>query len=101
MGLIQRAIEAEGISTISISLNRTITEKVKPPRALLVGFPLGHPMGNPSEKKRQRQILTEGLNHLIKIVEPGTIADMREFYHIEGEKCTLCTVEMGQSEGRC
>ena len=95
MGLIQRAIEAEGISTISISLNRGITEKVKPPRALLVAFPLGHPMGNPFDKELQRQILMEALNHLTKITEPGTIADLTESYHIEGGKCTLCTVEVG------
>jgi D-proline reductase (dithiol) PrdB len=95
VGLIQRAIEAEGISTISISLNRAITEKVKPPRALLVGFPLGHPMGNPFDKELQRQILTEGLRYLIKITEPGTIVDLTECYHIEGGKCTLCTVEAG------
>lgn len=95
MGLIQRAIEAEGIPTISISLNRTITEKVKPPRALLVDFPLGHPMGNPFEKQLQRQILMEALKHLIKITEPGTILDLRETYRIEGEKCMLCTVEAG------
>lgn len=94
MGLIQRAIEAEGISTISISLNRTITEKVKPPRALLVAFPLGHPMGNPLDMELQRRVLTEGLKHLIKITEPGTIVDLIESYHHEGEKCTLCTVEV-------
>jgi D-proline reductase (dithiol) PrdB len=94
VGLIQRAIEAEGISTVSISLNRTITEKVKPPRALLVDFPLGHPMGNPFDKELQRQILTEGLRYLIKITEPGTIVDLTETYHIEEGKCTLCTVEV-------
>jgi len=95
VGLIQRAIEAEGIPTISVSLNRAITEKVKPPRSLLVAFPLGHPMGNPFDKELQRQILTEGLKHLIKITEPGTIADLTEPYHIEGEKCALCAVGVG------
>jgi hypothetical protein len=95
VGLIQRAIEAEGIPTISISLNRAISEKVKPPRAVLVDFPLGHPMGNPFNKELQRQILTEGLKHLIKITKPGTIADLTLPYHIEGEKCNLCTVEVG------
>jgi hypothetical protein len=94
VGLIQRSIEAEGISTISISLNRRITESVKPPRALLVAFPLGHPMGNPFDKGLQRQILMEGLKHLRKITEPGTIADLTESYHIEGDQCTLCTVEV-------
>ena len=75
MGLIQRAIEEEGIPTISISLNRTITERVKPPRALLVGFPLGHPMGNPFDDGRQRQILLAGLKYLKEIGDPGTIVD--------------------------
>jgi D-proline reductase (dithiol) PrdB len=94
VGLIQRAIEAKGIPTISISLNRTITESVKPPRALLVGFPLGHPMGNPFEKKLQRQILMEALKHLTRITEPGTIADLRETHRIEGGQCKVCTVEI-------
>ena len=95
MGLIQRAIEAEGISTISISLNRTITEKVKPPRALLVAFPLGHPMGIPFHKEVQRQILTNGLKYLKAIEEAGTIVDLTETYQIEGRKCMLCEVEVG------
>ncbi len=95
MGLIQRSIEAEGISTISISLNRMITESVKPPRALLVAFPLGHPMGNRFDKELQRQILMEGLKHLKIITELGTIVDLTEPYHIEGEQCTLCAVEVG------
>jgi len=95
VGLIQRAIEAEGIPTISISLNRIITEKVKPPRVLLLDYPLGHPMGNPFEKEIQRQILLEALDHLKSINEPGTIADLRDIYQIQRGKCELCTVEVG------
>jgi D-proline reductase (dithiol) PrdB len=92
VGLIQRAIEAEGIPTISISLNLTITEKVKPPRALLVAFPLGHPMGNPFDKGLQKEILMKGLRHLREISRPATIIDLTGTYHIEAKKCTLCTV---------
>ncbi len=77
MGLIQRVIEAEGISTISISLNRTITEKVKPPRALLVNFPLGHPLGKPLDKVTQREVLAEALRSLKEIAEPGSILDKK------------------------
>lgn len=87
MGLIQRAIEAAGIPTISISLNRTITEKVKPPRALLVGFPLGHPMGNPFDGELQRQILLAGLKYLKEIDDPGTIVDLTKTYGSDGRKC--------------
>lgn len=72
-----------------------ITEKVKPPRALLVAFPLGHPVGNPFNTGLQRQILMEAFKHLAKITEPGTIADLTGTYHIKGGNCTLCTVEVG------
>ncbi len=92
MGLIQRAIEAVGIPTISICLNRTITEKVKPPRALLVGFPLGHPMGNPFDEELQRGILMEGLNYLKRIENPGMIMDLTRTYGSDGRKCLLCKV---------
>ncbi len=60
-----------------------------------MAFPLGHPMGNPFDRELQRQVLTEGLRHLVKITEPGMIADLTEIYYIEGGKCTLCTVEVG------
>jgi hypothetical protein len=86
VGLIQRAIEAEGVSTISISLNRRITEKVKPPRALLVDFPLGHPMGKAFEYGLQKKILVEALKHLKVIEEPGTILDWTETYEVKARK---------------
>lgn len=93
MGLIQRAIEEVGIPTISISLNLTITEKLRPPRALLVAFALGHPMGSPFDKGLQRQILMKGLKYLKEISRPGTTIDLRRTYRIEADKCKLCTVE--------
>jgi hypothetical protein len=93
VGLVQRAIEAAGMSTISISLNREITEKVRPPRALLVDFPLGHPMGNPFDYGLQKRILTEALKHLKDISEPETIIDYTETYRIKRGKCTACEFE--------
>ncbi len=94
MGLIQRAIEAEGIPTISISLNLTITKKVKPPRALLVDFPLGHPMGSPFDIELQKQILMKGLKCLKEISTPGAIIDLTGTYPIDVVRCTLCPVEL-------
>lgn len=80
MGLIQRAIEEAGIPTLSISLNRTITEKVKPPRAVLVGYPLGHPMGRPFDKNTQTALLKESLTLLGDIRVPGTLVDVSDRY---------------------
>jgi D-proline reductase (dithiol) PrdB len=80
VGLIQRAIEEAGIPTLSISLNRTVTEKVKPPRAVLVGYPLGHPMGRPFDKKTQTSLLKEALTLLRDIRVPGTLVDASDRY---------------------
>ena len=57
VGLIQRAIEYAGISTVSISLLREITEKIQPPRALFVPYPLGYPLGEPHNPELQTGIM--------------------------------------------
>ena len=75
VGLIQRGVEAAGISTISVSLSKEITRKVHPPRALCTGLPLGHPLGFPGQALRQMQILRLMLQHLETIDSPGTIIE--------------------------
>jgi D-proline reductase (dithiol) PrdB len=57
VGLIQRAIEYAGMTTVSISLLREITEKTRPPRALFVPFPLGYPLGEPNNPDLQIRIM--------------------------------------------
>lgn len=57
VGLIQRAIEQQGMTTVSISLLREITEKIRPPRALFVPYPLGYPLGAPHDTALQTRIM--------------------------------------------
>jgi len=57
VGLIQRAIEYAGITTVSLSLLREITEKIRPPRALFVPFPLGYPLGEPDDPPLQLRVM--------------------------------------------
>jgi len=76
VGLIQRVIEAQGIATMSISLSKEITQKVRPPRALFAGFPLGHPFGFPRQSSRQLQIIRLLLKYLKEIRVPGTIVEL-------------------------
>ncbi len=61
VGLIQRAIEEVDISTVSITLLEDITRKVKPPRALLVPYNLGYPLGEPNNPELQHAIIAETL----------------------------------------
>jgi hypothetical protein len=50
-------IEEEGVPTAGISLIRTHTEIIKPPRALWVPFDLGRPLGPPDNAAFQRRVL--------------------------------------------
>jgi hypothetical protein len=64
VGLIQRAIEDIGISTVSITLVRSITERVNPPRALSVPYRFGYPLGEPNHPTLQRKIIQAALDLL-------------------------------------
>jgi D-proline reductase (dithiol) PrdB len=76
VGLIQRAVEAAGIATISITFSKEITRKVRPPRAVYTHMPLGHPFGLPDQHFRQIEILRLLLKYLKDIQLPGTIIDL-------------------------
>ncbi len=62
--LVQAAIEREGIATVSISLLREVASQIKPPRALFVPFPMGHPLGEPNNPALQHQVIAEALRLL-------------------------------------
>jgi hypothetical protein len=76
VGLIQREIESRGIPTISISIVREYTEKVKPPRSIFLKWPLGHPLGEPFHIAQQRAVLQKAFDALTTIQTPGTIIDV-------------------------
>jgi hypothetical protein len=75
VGLVQRAIEAAGVPTIGITLQKEITRKVKPPRALYLRYPFGHPMGEVFATAQQRTILVDALAALETVTRPGTIVE--------------------------
>jgi hypothetical protein len=64
VGGLAHILEDEGIPTTHISLIRTHTEKIKPPRALAVPFELGRPLGAPNEPDFQRRVLQDCLELL-------------------------------------
>jgi hypothetical protein len=55
--VVARSLEHAGLVTVSISLIREHTEKLKPPRALWVPFPFGLPLGHPDDVGEQRAVL--------------------------------------------
>ncbi|HEY8369518.1 MAG TPA: hypothetical protein VIM86_09425 [Thermodesulfobacteriota bacterium] len=76
MGLIARVIEAAGIPTVCISLVREVTERVRPPRAVYLRWPMGHPLGEPGRPAQQRQVLEDALDLLVSASTPGVIVDL-------------------------
>ena len=76
MGLVQRAIERAGIPTVGISIVRSYSEQVRPPRTVFLKWPYGHPLGEPFKIAQQRAVLREAFKALAEIREPGTIVDL-------------------------
>jgi hypothetical protein len=76
VGLIARAIEAEGVPTLCMTSALSITRSVWPPRAAFVDFPLGHTTGRPHDPDGQRALLRAALAGFASIREPGGVIDL-------------------------
>jgi D-proline reductase (dithiol) PrdB len=112
VGLIQREIERAGISTIGISIVRSFSEKIKPPRTVFLDWPFGHPLGKPFNVAQQRSVLIASFRALCSIRTSGLIVDLS--YKWKGEeyrpdkaapedqstdKAGSCLVQIGQKNG--
>nr|WP_169824076.1 hypothetical protein [Anaerobacillus alkalidiazotrophicus] len=71
--MIQKAVEKEGIATISITHLPELTKKVQPPRALHIKFPLGRSFGAANRVDLQRKIVMDMLNGIIDMEEEEKI----------------------------
>jgi len=76
MGILARVLERSGIPTVTVSGARDITERVRPPRAAYLDFPLGYCVGHPGDEREQRTIVTEVLSLAERSLEPGGIVDL-------------------------
>lgn len=59
--MLQRVLEQAGLATVSISLVREHTERIRPPRAVFVPFPFGMPFGRPGDAEQQHRVLATAL----------------------------------------
>ena len=72
----QRVIEARGIPTVSVTVARDVTEKIKAPRAIFLPWPMGHHFGVPFHRDLQKRVLLEALDLLETARVSGTIRDI-------------------------
>jgi len=71
VGLAARAIEQAGIPTITLAVNQTAIERVRPPRAAYYKGEFGCVAGKPNFPEHQRRILEEALRWLEPMGQPG------------------------------
>jgi len=68
--LVAAELERRGISTVCIQLLRVVAEAVRPPRALLVPFRHGYPLGRPASREVQHAVIEAALA-LLERAEAG------------------------------
>lgn len=61
VGLVQAAIEREGIATVSVTLLREVASVIRPPRSLFVPFSMGYPLGEPNKPTLQHRVIADAL----------------------------------------
>jgi D-proline reductase (dithiol) PrdB len=76
VGLIARSLESAGIATLCLSSALSITQAVRPPRAVFLDFPLGHTAGRPDDRAGQSEILVAALRAFETLVEPGGVISL-------------------------
>lgn len=73
MGLVQREIEAAGMSTITLSPMPDWTAAMGVPRLVGIEHPLGVTVGHPGDVATQTAVLRDTLQALVEIDEPGQV----------------------------
>lgn len=73
LAIIQRVLEASGFATISLTIEPDLTKLVKVPRAMIVDFPPGCPVGEPTDRDKQLKVVKEALEYLTTMKQPGTV----------------------------
>jgi D-proline reductase (dithiol) PrdB len=69
VGLVSRAIEGEGIPTVTLAMERGVAA----PRVAFVPFPYNSPMGELDLREQHREVALAALALLHELDEPGEV----------------------------
>jgi len=97
-GTLAHVLEAEGFATVQLSLVRSQTERLKPPRALYCPFPLGRPLGKPNDAHFQRQVLDQAFALLERPSGP-VLEDYPEAIDDVEDSVFECTIPVRMQSG--
>jgi D-proline reductase (dithiol) PrdB len=76
VGLVQREIEAAGLSTITLSSIPDLTSAVGVPRLAAIEYPLGYLLGQPGDRDGQVEVLRATLRALVETTWSGSVAHL-------------------------
>jgi len=76
VGLVQRQIEAAGISTIALSMIPDLTWSVGVPRLAAIEHPFGLTLGRPGDRDAQTAVLRAVLRALKEMQSPGSVTNL-------------------------
>ena len=71
-------MERQGIATVAIQLLREAAVAVGPPRALLVPFQHGYPLGEPDNPPLQRNVINAALDLFDHPGPPPVLQEFRQ-----------------------
>ncbi|HEY8559048.1 MAG TPA: glycine/sarcosine/betaine reductase selenoprotein B family protein [Pyrinomonadaceae bacterium] len=72
LGIVARAIEARGIPTMLISVDRSVTDRVRPPRTAYYAGEFGMVAGKPNWKQYQLRVLDEAMRWIETFDQPAS-----------------------------
>jgi D-proline reductase (dithiol) PrdB len=72
LGIIARTIEERGIPTMLISVDRTVTDKIRAPRTAYYNGKIGEVVGEPNWKQYQLRVLDESLRWIETLDQPAS-----------------------------
>ena len=98
MCVLAHVFEAEGLSTVVVSLVRAHTEKINPPRALHCEFPLGRPLGKPGDAAFQRRVLDAAFG-LLDAAEGPVLKDFPEEIADAESEALSCKIPPRANDG--
>ena len=90
-------LEDEGIPTVVVALVREHAEKVRPPRALWVPYPLGRPFGEPNDATVQTRVLRQALELLDAPAGPVLVDAPEPADQVTGEIAWVCPVSLAKT----
>jgi hypothetical protein len=76
VGLVQREIEAAGMSTITLSSIPDLTATARVPRLAAIAHPLGYLLGQPGDQEGQTAVLRATLHALAEMTRPGSVVHL-------------------------